>query len=75
MAVKAANTGMIILGGGLVKHHICNANLMVGDMDMSTFWFTIKKIIAFYHSKEFQFCSTSHYTVWFKTGQLTLSWA
>jgi deoxyhypusine synthase len=29
MAVKAANTGMIILGGGLVKHHICNANLMV----------------------------------------------
>ena len=29
LAVKAANTGMIILGGGLVKHHICNANLMV----------------------------------------------
>ncbi|GLG99265.1 Putative deoxyhypusine synthase [Gryllus bimaculatus] len=29
MAVKAANTGMIILGGGVVKHHICNANLMV----------------------------------------------
>ena len=30
LAVKAANTGMIILGGGMVKHHICNANLMVG---------------------------------------------
>lgn len=29
MAVKALNTGMIILGGGVVKHHICNANLMV----------------------------------------------
>jgi deoxyhypusine synthase len=29
MAVKAVNTGMIILGGGLIKHHICNANLMV----------------------------------------------
>ena len=29
MAVKAANSGMIILGGGLIKHHICNANLMV----------------------------------------------
>jgi deoxyhypusine synthase len=29
MAVKAENTGMIILGGGLIKHHICNANLMV----------------------------------------------
>lgn len=21
-------TGMIIIGGGVVKHHICNANLM-----------------------------------------------
>lgn len=29
MAVKAKNSGMLILGGGLVKHHICNANLMV----------------------------------------------
>lgn len=28
-AVYAANTGMIILGGGVIKHHICNANLMV----------------------------------------------
>lgn len=29
MAVKANNSGIIIAGGGLVKHHICNANLMV----------------------------------------------
>ncbi|XP_021938994.1 probable deoxyhypusine synthase isoform X2 [Zootermopsis nevadensis] len=29
MAVKAANTGMVIIGGGVIKHHICNANLMV----------------------------------------------
>jgi len=28
LAVKAARTGMLIFGGGLVKHHICNANLM-----------------------------------------------
>lgn len=28
-AVRAKKTGMIILGGGLVKHHISNANLMV----------------------------------------------
>lgn len=28
-AVFAKRTGMIILGGGLVKHHIANANLMV----------------------------------------------
>nr|XP_046271346.1 deoxyhypusine synthase-like [Scatophagus argus] len=26
MAVAANNTGMIILGGGVAKHHICNAN-------------------------------------------------
>lgn len=32
MAVKAVNTGMIILGGGLIKHHICNANLMVNHI-------------------------------------------
>jgi deoxyhypusine synthase len=28
-AVHAKKTGMIILGGGIIKHHICNANLMV----------------------------------------------
>eukprot|EP01111_Echinosteliopsis_oligospora_P005644 TRINITY_DN1913_c0_g1_i1.p1 TRINITY_DN1913_c0_g1~~TRINITY_DN1913_c0_g1_i1.p1 ORF type:complete len:315 (+),score=93.63 TRINITY_DN1913_c0_g1_i1:3-947(+) len=26
-AVYAKHTGMIILGGGIIKHHICNANL------------------------------------------------
>lgn len=30
-AQHARQTGMIILGGGLVKHHICNANLMVRE--------------------------------------------
>lgn len=29
MAIRAKRTGMIILGGGVIKHHICNANLMV----------------------------------------------
>lgn len=29
MAIKALNSGIIIVGAGLVKHHICNANLMV----------------------------------------------
>jgi len=28
-AVFAKKTGIIILGGGVIKHHICNANLMV----------------------------------------------
>jgi deoxyhypusine synthase len=29
IAVRARHTGAIILGGGVIKHHICNANLMV----------------------------------------------
>ncbi|CAB3360532.1 Hypothetical predicted protein [Cloeon dipterum] len=37
MAVKAVNTGMIILGGGLIKHHICNANLMRNGADYSVY--------------------------------------
>ena len=32
ISVYAKNTGMIILGGGLIKHHICNANLMVSTV-------------------------------------------
>jgi len=36
-AVHALNTGMIILGGGLIKHHICNANLMRNGADFSLF--------------------------------------
>lgn len=34
MAVKALHTGVIIVGGGLIKHHICNANLMVSKILM-----------------------------------------
>ncbi|KAJ8969184.1 hypothetical protein NQ317_018651, partial [Molorchus minor] len=37
MAMKAVNTGMIILGGGVVKHHICNANLMRNGADFSVY--------------------------------------
>merc|ERR1712168_1514581 len=37
LAMKSVNTGMIILGGGLVKHHICNANLMRNGADYSVF--------------------------------------
>jgi deoxyhypusine synthase len=36
-AVRAAATGMIILGGGLIKHHICNANLMRNGADFSVY--------------------------------------
>ncbi|GFG28228.1 hypothetical protein Cfor_07868 [Coptotermes formosanus] len=37
MAVKAANTGMLIIGGGVIKHHICNANLMRNGADYAVF--------------------------------------
>ncbi|XP_051170064.1 probable deoxyhypusine synthase [Leptopilina boulardi] len=37
MSVKAVNTGIIIIGGGVVKHHICNANLMRNGADYSVF--------------------------------------
>jgi len=37
LAVRSHHTGMIILGGGLVKHHICNANLMRNGADFSVF--------------------------------------
>ena len=36
-AVFEKKTGMIIIGGGLVKHHICNANLMRNGADWSVF--------------------------------------
>ncbi|XP_055608056.1 probable deoxyhypusine synthase [Uranotaenia lowii] len=37
MAVKAVNSGVIIVGGGVIKHHICNANLMRNGADFSVF--------------------------------------
>lgn len=36
-AVHAACTGMVILGGGIVKHHTCNANLMRNGADYSVY--------------------------------------
>lgn len=37
IAVFAPCTGMIILGGGVTKHHICNANLMRNGADYAVF--------------------------------------
>lgn len=34
---RSVNSGMVILGGGVVKHHICNANLMRNGADFSVF--------------------------------------
>ena len=36
-AVRAKRSGMIVLGGGVVKHHVCNANLMRNGADHSVF--------------------------------------
>lgn len=37
MAMNASASGMIILGGGVVKHHIANANLMRNGADFSVY--------------------------------------
>eukprot|EP01084_Bolivina_argentea_P220161 373174_1 len=37
IAVHSHASGMIILGGGIVKHHTCNANLMRNGADFSVF--------------------------------------
>lgn len=37
IALKAKKTGMIILGGGLIKHHINNANLMRNGADYAVY--------------------------------------
>ncbi|XP_076900923.1 uncharacterized protein LOC143555221 [Bidens hawaiensis] len=39
-------TGMIILGGGLPKHHICNANLMRNGVDYAVFINTAQEFDA-----------------------------
>jgi len=37
IALKAKHSGMIILGGGVVKHHIANANLMRNGADVAVY--------------------------------------
>lgn len=37
MSMAAANAGMILLGGGLIKHHICNACLMRNGADYAVY--------------------------------------
>lgn len=37
LAIQSHATGMIVLGGGLVKHHTCNANLMRNGADFTVF--------------------------------------
>ena len=44
ISVYAKNSGMIILGGGLIKHHICNANMMVSNENV--FLLTCSVLIA-----------------------------
>lgn len=37
LAMAALHSGMVILGGGVVKHHICNANLMRNGADWAVY--------------------------------------
>ncbi|GMG20204.1 unnamed protein product [[Candida] boidinii] len=37
LSMEASKAGMLILGGGLIKHHICNACLMRNGADYAVF--------------------------------------
>ena len=37
LALHAKQSGMLIIGGGVIKHHICNANLMRNGADYSVY--------------------------------------
>jgi len=37
ISIYSKHTGMIIVGGGLVKHHVCNANLMRNGAEYSVY--------------------------------------
>jgi len=37
LSVYSKNTGMVIIGGGLIKHHVCNANIMRNGADFSVY--------------------------------------
>ena len=37
IAIHAPCTGMVILGGGVIKHHVCNANLMRNGAEYSVY--------------------------------------
>ncbi|KEG15665.1 deoxyhypusine synthase [Trypanosoma grayi] len=37
LAMRSRRTGIIVLGGGVVKHHVCNANLMRNGTDGAVF--------------------------------------
>ena len=37
IAIHAPKSGQIIIGGGVVKHHVCNANLMRNGADFSVY--------------------------------------
>jgi len=37
LAIEAKRTGMIICGGGVIKHHINNANMMRNGADLAVY--------------------------------------
>jgi len=43
MAMTARKTGILILGAGVIKHHICNANLMRNGADFAVYMNTAQE--------------------------------
>ena len=37
LSIQSYVSGQITIGGGLLKHHVCNANLMRNDSDFSLY--------------------------------------
>jgi deoxyhypusine synthase len=46
LAMRAKHTGAVILGGGVVKHHIMNANLMRNGTDHCVYMNTGQEVCA-----------------------------
>lgn len=45
MAMRAKHSGAVILGGGVVKHHIMNANLMRNGTDHCVYINTGQEVV------------------------------
>jgi hypothetical protein len=46
MAMRAKHSGAVILGGGVVKHHIMNANLMRNGTDHCVYINTGQEVLS-----------------------------
>ena len=70
MALKAKKSGVIIVGGGLVKHHTLNANLMRNGADYSVFINTVQRVFL---SFSLSSCALALHSLYSHTNHKTFS--